>query len=79
MTTLTFTPSKITPAEDPTERVWNSVASLAKDFEQAADSTNSVGRCVQLHERALACLQTLNDADELIRAKWDALLQEGLD
>lgn len=76
---LTFPTSKITPVEDATERIWNQVAGFAKDFEQAAYDTTSVGRMVRLHERLIACLQTLNDADDVIRAKRDELLRNGRD
>lgn len=74
---LAFPSSKLPPPEDATERIWSAVASFAGDFEQAADGA-SVSRCIQLHERLHACLQTLNDADARIHEQWDAALVQNL-
>ena len=79
MTTLTFPTSKITPVEDPTESIWSQVAGFARDFEQAAQEATSVDRCRQLHERLVACLQVLNDADNVVRLSWDMRLAKGWD
>ena len=69
----------IQPVPDTTEHCWNDVAMIARAFEQAAAEATSVDRCRQLHERVLACLQTLNDADDVVRACWDARLAKGED
>ena len=51
--TIQFPVTPILPTEDLTERAWNTVAGIARDFEQAASEAQSVGRFVQLHERLL--------------------------
>ena len=79
MTALKFPTAPILPTQDPTEMAWNTVAGIATDFERAAIDATSPGRCAQLHERIYACLQTLNDADDLVRSRWDGLLAKGLD
>ena len=66
-------------ADDRTELIWRAVAGFAKDFEQAALVATDPGRTHQLHERLLACVQTLNAADDLVRARWDTLLMKGTD
>lgn len=76
MSTLTFPTSKIAPVEDQTERAWNQqVAMLAKAFEDAAFGTTNCDRLARLHERLRGCLQTLNDADEIVRARWDDVVK----
>lgn len=79
MMPIQFPTVKILPVEDPTERVWHDVAGLARDFEAAAQTATTPGRCAQLHERIYACLQTLNDADKAVCVKWDDLLAKGFD
>lgn len=69
----------VADAGDPTDRAVQEIAGLARDFEAAARATDSVGRCGQLHERLFTSLQLLHLADDVIRARWDALLAKGQD
>lgn len=71
--------TQYTVLNDPTECIWHQVAGCAQQFEAAALEATSPGRCHQLHERLLACVETLQRADDAVRAQWDSLLAQGKD
>ena len=76
MRTLTFPDSRLSPAEDPTERWIYDITLVAKSFEGEIARTTNFDRLAQLRQRLALAVLILTDVEDLASKRGDALCEE---